>query len=123
MLNEAHPNLFEISRVQDVTVIRFTRRTILDPLLIEAVGERLVELVRNEGGHKMVLDLARVESLTSAMLGKFAALHNAVSEAGGKLVCCNVDPFLKQIFTVCKFPDAIPILADEPAAVAALGAS
>ena len=121
MSPETHPDLVEVCPVQGVTVVRFTRRTILDPAAIEALGERLLALAREEAGRRLVLDFARVESLTSAMLGKFAALHTAVEEAGGRLVFCNVGDFLRQILTVCNFPQTIPIHADEAAAVQALG--
>jgi anti-anti-sigma factor len=121
MAGETNPDLYEVSEAQGVTVVRFTRRTILEPLAIEALGDRLLGLVREQAGRRLVLDFARVESLTSAMLGKFAALHTAVEEAGGRLVFCNVGDFLRQILTVCNFPQTIPIHADEAAAVQALG--
>ena len=123
MSPETHPDLVEVCPVQGVTVVRFTRRTILDPAAIEALGERLLALAREEAGRRLVLDFARVESLTSAMLGKFAVVQATVAEAGGRVVCCNVGDFLRQIFTVCGFPDAIPIHADEAAAVQALTAT
>src|SRR5262249_7028374 len=65
-----HPTaLVQLSRVKDVTVTRFPRRTILDPMAIEALGEQLLDLV-DEGCHRLVLDFTRVESVTSAMFGK-----------------------------------------------------
>jgi anti-anti-sigma regulatory factor len=121
MSAETNPNLVEVSQVQGVTVVRFTRRTILDPALIEALGDRLMQMVREQPGRRLVLDFTRVESLTTAMLGKFAALHTALADAGGKVAFCNVGDFLRQILTVCNFPQTIPILADEAAAVQALG--
>jgi anti-anti-sigma factor len=112
--------LFEATQSEGVTVIRFARRTILDPDVIELVGERLLGLVRGEGRRKFVLDFARVESLTSGMLGKFVALHQAVEADGGRLVFCSVGPFLQQIFAICNVPKASPILDDEAEAVRAL---
>jgi anti-anti-sigma factor len=115
--------LLEAAQVGSVTVVRFTRRTILEPGAIEVVGERLLTLVRQEGRRRLALDFARVESLTSGMLGKLVALHKAVEGAGGKLVFCSVGPFLQQIFTICNLPKTIPIHADEAEAVRALSAA
>jgi anti-anti-sigma factor len=120
MTAETPPDLIEVQPRDGVTVVRFLRRTILDPLAIEELGRRLTSLVREEGRTRLVLDCARVESLTSAMLGQFAALHVTISQAGGKMVFCNVGDFLRQILEVCKFPDAIPIHSDEEPAVRAL---
>jgi anti-anti-sigma factor len=122
MSAETSPDLVEVHQVEGVTVVRFLRRTILDPLAIESLGDRLMGLVRDQGCTRLAIDCAKVESLTSAMLGKFAALHVAISKAGGRVAFCNVGDFLRQILTLCKFPDAIPIHTDEAAAVRALSA-
>src|SRR5689334_18255574 len=118
-----HPGaLLEAAQHGPVTIVHFTRRTILEPGAIDAVGERLLTLVRDEGRLRIALDFGRVESLTSNMLGKLVALHNAVEAAGGRLVFCSVGPFLRQIFTICNFPPSIAIYDDGASAVAALSA-
>ena len=120
MTAETTTGLLEATHIDGVTVVRFTRRTILDPAAIEAIGGRLLSLVRDEGHSTLVLDFERVESLTSGMLGKFIALHRAVEQANGKLVFSGVSPFLQQIFTLCNIPQAIAIHPDETSAVRAL---
>src|SRR5262245_26596055 len=121
MTTETQTDAFEVEPAGDVTVVRFTRRTILDPDTITSAGDRLLALFAQPGGRKLVLDFARVESLTSAMLGKLIGLHQAIAEGGGRLVFCHVDPFLMQIFTICKVPETIPVLPDLDAAVRHLG--
>jgi len=112
-------DLLEVEARDGVTVVRFTRRTILDPDSVERVAACLLELIRDKGARKVVLDFERVESLTSAMLGKLAFLHSEVEAAGGRLVFCNVGAFLREIFTLCGLPAQIPLVSDEPAALAA----
>jgi anti-anti-sigma factor len=123
MSGESPHEFVEVAQVDGVTVVRFTRRTILDPAAIEAVGERLLDLVRNQGCCRLVLDFSRVESLTSGMLGKFAALHAAIEAGGGRLVFSSVGPFLRHIFAICQLPQAIVLHPDESSAVQALAAS
>lgn len=120
MSSEAWSELIRVDLVGGVPVVRFCRRTILDPLAVEAVGERLVGLVRDGGHHQMVLDFSRVESLTSAMFSKFMLLQQAVEAVDGQVVFCQVDPFLRQIFEVCRLPKSIAIYGDEAAALAGL---
>jgi anti-anti-sigma factor len=117
---ETPPDFIEVQPRDGVTVVRFLRRTILDPLSVETLGDLLKALVRDQGRSRLVIDCARVESLTSAMLGKFAALHATIGQAGGKMAFCNVGDFLRQILEVCKFPDSIAIHPDEESAVRAL---
>lgn len=109
MSAQAQTDLLQVERMEGVPVVRFRHRTILDPLAVQAVGERLVELVQGEGCSSLVLDFARVESLTSAMFSKFVVLQQAMEQSGGKVVFCHVDPFLRQIFDVCRLPASIPI--------------
>jgi anti-anti-sigma regulatory factor len=117
MMTGTHPDPFEIEQFDNVTVVRFTRRTILDQETITAIGNRLLDLVPEGSKRKLVLDFARVESLTTAMLGKLVNLHLHIDWAGGRLAFCNVDPFLMQIFTLCKVPQTIPVVADCATAV------
>jgi anti-anti-sigma factor len=120
MPDSTYPDLVEVSDVDGVTVVRFTRRTILDPLLIDLAGQRLLTLVHEQGCRRLVLDFARVESVTSAMLGKLVLLYNTIIAAGGRLAFASVDPFLQQIFSICNLPAAIPIHPSESAAVQAM---
>jgi len=122
MTTEPISSLVQCHEVEDVTVVRFTRRTVLDPMLIESIGDCLLDLVVGQGRTLLAIDFTRVESVTTAMLGKFVSLHSAVGAAGGKLVFCGVDSFLKQIFTICNLPQAIPICADENEALQVLRA-
>jgi anti-anti-sigma factor len=119
MSQQTEPDLIEVAEVRGVLVIRFTRRTILDPLLVETLGQRLLGLARQEG-RPLLLNFAHVESVTSAMLGKLVALSNAVQAAGGRVAFAHVDPFLLQIFRLCNLPPHIPIHASEADGVQAL---
>ncbi len=114
--------LLDVDQVGDCTVARFRRRTVLDTLAIEAVGERLRGLVRDGGCRKLLVNFAQVESLTSGMVGNFVALHKDVSELGGRLAFCCVGPFLSHIFAICRIPGEVPTFADEAQALADLGA-
>jgi anti-anti-sigma factor len=120
MSDKMPADLLEVSEVQGVTLVRFTRRTILEPDLIDTIGERLQALVHEKQGRLLVLDFARVESLTSAMLGKLVTLYSAIGACGGRLVFCGVEPFLLQIFRICNLPPDIPIYPSETDAVKAL---
>jgi anti-anti-sigma factor len=120
MTDEMSAGLLEVSEARGVTVVRFTRRTILDPVLIQQLGERLLELIQQANCRRLVLNFARVESVTSAMLGQLMVLHGAIHQDGGRVAFSCVDPFLRQIFQVCDLPQNIPIHASEADAVEAL---
>jgi anti-anti-sigma factor len=120
MQTTATPPLLEVEVIGEVVVGRFVRRTILDPDTIELVGDRLRAMLQESGCRKIVLNFARVESLTSAMIGKFIVLHRDVDVVGGQLAFCGIDAFLAQIFALCGLPGQIQVFADESSALAAL---
>jgi anti-anti-sigma factor len=115
-----YAHLLEVQHVGQATVVRFKRRTILEGAAIEVIGEHLLELTGEEGRRTFLVNFAGVESLTSAMLGKFVALHKVLSDAGGRLAFCSVDPFLMEIFKVVQMPQLIPVYGDEAQALQAL---
>jgi len=116
----AYDNVLEVEQIQDATVVRFKRRTILEPAAIQAIGDQLLRLSGAEGRRVLVLNFTGVESLTSAMLGEFVVLQRALSESGGRLAFCGVEPFLLQVFKVVKIPERIAIYPDEAAALQAI---
>jgi anti-anti-sigma factor len=110
--------LLQVEHLGDATVVRFTRRTILDDAAIDAVGAQLLAAAADS--RKLVVSFEHVESLTSAMLGKLFAAYRKVDAAGGRVAFCKVDPFLLQIFNLVRLPDLVPICADEQEALASL---
>ncbi len=117
-----YEHLLEVQHLDQTTVVRFKRRTILESAAIEAIGEHLHHLAEEEDRRAFLVNFTGVESLTSAMLGKFVALCRALSDTGGRLAFCCVDPFLMEIFKIVQIPELIPIYADEPQALQALSA-
>lgn len=122
MTLQTYDHLLEAQHIEQTTVIRFKHRTILDGTAIEAIGEHLLRLADDAERRNFVLNFAGVESLTSAMLGKFVALHRVLNDVGGRLAFCRVDPFLMEVFRIVKIPERIPIFADEAQALQALSA-
>lgn len=113
--------LLDVSRRGDVTVVRFLRRTLLDPLALDAGGDAVAAALRAERP-RVLLDFSRVESVASAMVGRLLAFHQHIEAAGGTLAFCGVGPFLAQIFTLCRMPASIATYPDVEAGVAALSA-
>ena len=123
MTSASYEPLLQVEQIEQTTVVRFTRRTILDAAAIRAIGERLLHLAGEEGRRTILVNFRGVESLTSAMIGELALLHRVLNESGGQLAFCGVEPFLMQVFKVVKIPERIAIHADEETALPALAAN
>ena len=92
----------QVERIGDATVVRFTRRTILDNETIEAIGAQLLAVAAGGDCRKLVSAQRKVEA------------------AGGRVAFCRVDPFLLRIFNLVRLPDLVPICADEREALESL---
>src|SRR6266498_5877373 len=90
----------EVEDNGEVTVVNFIDRKILDEQNIQKIGEDLFSLVDELGRKKVLLNFGNVEYLSSAALGKFITLNKKLQQAGGKLILCNIDPQIHEVFEI-----------------------
>ena len=105
--------------IGDVTVVNFTDRKILDEQNIQVIGEQLFSLVDEAGRRKILLNFGNVEYLSSAALGKLITLNTKLQQAGGRLVLCNIDPQIHEVFEITKLDKFFKIMKEEQAALQA----
>lgn len=111
----------EVEDIGEVAVVNFTDKKILDEQNIQLIGEQLFSLVDELGRKKILLNFRNVEYLSSAALGKFITLNKKVNGAAGKLVLCNIDPQIYEVFEITKLNKLFNIIKDEQAALQAFG--
>jgi anti-sigma B factor antagonist len=107
----------EVEDLGDVTVVSFTDRKILDEQNIQIIGEQLFGLVDESGRKKLLLNFGNVEYMSSAALGKLITLNKKVQSAGGRLVLCNIDPQIREVFEITKLDRLFVIKSDEQEAL------
>jgi len=107
----------QTEQVGPVTCVRFTRPVLLEGDDAETAAEYLLSLVADAGCCRFVVNLERVESLSSSMLGKLITLHKKALPLGGRLALCRVDPRLLQILETVKLSVLIGVYDDEEQAL------
>jgi anti-anti-sigma factor len=100
---------FEVEHVGDVTVARFRGERPFDEPCVQALVQRLSELVAERGCKKVLLDFGGVEALSSATLGSLITLHRKLTAIGGLLSLCNLAPQVFGVFQLTKLDKVIPI--------------
>jgi anti-anti-sigma factor len=113
-----HP--FTVEQVDSVTVVRFAQVAILEDEVVALVREQLFDLVEREGRRLFVLNFGKVTGLASRMLGQLVALHKRLQEVGGKMVLCEVSPFLYEFFETAHLPGLLCIRGGEAEALVTL---
>jgi len=107
----------EVEDIGDVTVVNFVDRKILDEQNIQIIGEQLFSLVDESGRRKILLNFHNVEYLSSAALGKLITLNKKINAVGGKLVLCEIDPQIYEVFEITKLDKFFNIQKEEQAAL------
>ncbi len=107
----------EVEDYGDITVVNFIDKKILDEQNIQKIGEDLFSLVDELGRKKVLLNFGNVEYLSSAALGKFITLNKKVTGSGGKLVMCNINDDIFEVFEITKLNKLFDIQKDEQTAL------
>jgi anti-sigma B factor antagonist len=113
----------KLSSHQDVTIVRFVDRRILDEANIQEVGQELFQLVEEERCRNLLLNFSNVEFLSSAALGKLISLNNKVKARGGDLKFSNIRPEIYEVFAITRLNKMFDIKDEEADALAAFNQS
>lgn len=119
MSSQPRRRRLEVEPIGDVTVVNFVDRKILDEQNIQVIGDQLFSLVDQEGLRKLLLNFSNVEYLSSAALGKLITLNKKLQAAGGRLILCNIDPQIYEVFEITKLDKFFNIQKEEQSALQA----
>ena len=119
MSSQPRRRRLEVEDIGDVTVVNFTDKKILDEQNIQVIGDQLFGLVDGEGLRKLLLNFGNVEYLSSAALGKLITLNKKLQAVGGRLILCNIDPQIYEVFEITKLDKFFKIMKEEQAALQA----
>ena len=109
----------DVSKIGDVTVVKFLDKKILDETNIQELGVELFGLVEQDNRKSILLNFSHVECLSSAALGKLITLDRKVKAAKGRLKMSNIRPEIFEVFQITKLNKVFDIRNDEAEAVAA----
>jgi anti-anti-sigma factor len=82
----------------DVLILAIALKRVASYESAEAMGRELIEAVQAEGAKKVVVDLSRVEYMSSVGYGPLISLRGWVRQAGGRLVLCGLSTVVYQMF-------------------------
>jgi len=92
----------------------------LDPQPVRDLHRHFESHIQAGGRPDLVVDLNGVTYAGSAALGGFIVVHRLSSQRGGRVVFCNVDDNVFEVFRVSKLVSLFAFVKDRPAASALL---
>lgn len=94
----------------DVTLVTFNDERIVDEEQIRELRASFEPVVEKNQQKKLVLNFANVNFMTSALLGLLVIVHKRVSEQGGRIQLCNLDPNIQRVFEITKLTKIFEIV-------------
>ena len=118
-MSQASRRHLRVEDIDGVAVVSFVDTKIVTEENIQEVGDQLYSLVEDDGHKKILLNFGNVEFLSSAALGKLIALHKKLQAVGGRLILCNIDPEIYEVFEITRLDKFFNIQKEEQAALQA----
>jgi anti-anti-sigma factor len=110
----------ETHNVDGILVAEFWDSLRLDPAPVQDLRLHYEAHLKAQGRPDVVIDLSGVGFAGSAALGNFVALQRLVRSKGGRIVFCEVDPTVAEVFRASKLESLFEFVADRPAALLAI---
>jgi len=87
-----------VREVSGVLILTIELQRVSSYELAEAMGRELIDAVRGRPAPKVVVDLGKLEYMSSVGYGPLISLRGGVREMGGRLVLCQLSGVVKEMF-------------------------
>jgi anti-sigma B factor antagonist len=92
------------------SVVEFHTASLMDPLLLEEIGQQMYRLVDAEDCRKLILDFEKVQYLSSQAMGIILTLHKKMGTMkNSQLVLCGVGPKLLELLKITRLDRILTI--------------
>jgi anti-sigma B factor antagonist len=115
------PNRLVMYPIRDALVVVFSEPMVLDALQVQEIGDELYKLVDGRACRKLILDLSKVQMLSSAALGVLINLKKKSDAIKGKVVLCGVRKEPMKVFQITHLNKVFDMKANEEEALAVFG--
>ncbi|MEN6407639.1 MAG: STAS domain-containing protein [Thermoguttaceae bacterium] len=110
----------DVRKDGDVLVIQIVRPQILDDHAVKEVCDELVNALNHAEKHHIVLDLSKVTTLSSSMLGTLVMLERRLAQHRRRLKLCNLSVEVRTVLIATKLYRVLPVAESEPEAIQAI---
>ncbi len=109
---------FTVSQIDKYTIVEVRTPSLMDPMLLTDIGNKLYHLVDKEDRRRLILDFERVEYISSQTIGIIISLQKKIAALPhGIMIMCGVGPRLMELMKITRLDRKIMIKKDQEAAV------
>jgi anti-anti-sigma factor len=106
----------QVHNQDNILVAEFWDCLRLDPTPIQDLRSHYETHLRKGGLPQIVVDLCGVGFAGSSSLGNFVGLHRFARQKGGRVIFCNVEPTIRDVFRASKLESLFEFASDRDAA-------
>jgi anti-anti-sigma factor len=110
----------QVHNMDGILVAEFWDCLRLDPAPVLDLRTHYEAHLQRHGRPELVVDLNGVGYAGSAALGNFVALHRIVRQKGGRILFCNVEPTVAEVFRASKLESLFDFTTDRDTALRAI---
>ena len=110
----------ELDKVEEVAVVKFRDKKVMDPSRIEQMGKELLELLDSDDNERLLINFDNVSFFSSAAINKLIVLEKQVRAKGGKLRLCNLRPEVRDLFSYTSLDQMFQIDQEQVESIEAL---
>jgi anti-sigma B factor antagonist len=112
---------FTVQPIEKFTVVEFKTASLMDPVILEEIGQELYRLVDAEDKRRLILDFEKVQYLSSQAIGIVLTLNKKLSALkNSKFVLCGVGPKLMELLKITRLDRILTIKPSQKEAVKVL---
>lgn len=86
----------------DVLVLEIQESRISEGEVIEALSHELEDAIQDIKYNKVLLDLQKVELMSSGMLSVLVKFYRELAERNGQFLLCGVQPPIRKVFEITR---------------------
>jgi anti-sigma B factor antagonist len=118
MTTAANENWFIVQQVEKCCVVEFKLGSLMDPVILERMADRLYLLIDEQDQRIIVLDFEKVEYLSSQAIGIILNMNRKLSTLkNSKFILCGVGPRLMQLLKITRLDKMLTIKPTQREAV------
>lgn len=108
IMDQANPQI-SVEYFDNATVAVLSEEKILRERDITAIESSVMPLIEKADGINLIINFSAVKFLTSSALGLLIRISKKSYENNGKLLLCNIDPKIHQIFEITRLDQVFAI--------------
>lgn len=106
---------------EGISVVTIQRTRLSDEDNLEEFGQTINDILAASGSRRLVVDMSRLQYMSSAALGKLITMHRSLARNGGRMLLCGVSAALNEIIVATRLQSLFEIADDRTSAIANVG--